>query len=67
MTTSFLNDYQYLMNELSKLRKASGGNLSVELESLYVEQLDDLWWRLSEKEQQAYEEELANSTIISQG
>jgi hypothetical protein len=62
MNDSPLNRYRGLMNELLILREFECGDLPVEIESAYVERLDELWWGLSEKEQAEYEAELANAT-----
>jgi hypothetical protein len=62
MTDSALDSYRRLMNELLILREAEGGDLPVEVESAYVERLDDLWWKLSEEDQAEYEAELAKAT-----
>jgi hypothetical protein len=61
MINSLLDGYCRLMNELLLLREAEGGELPVEVESSYVQRLDDLWWRLSEQEQELYESELADT------
>jgi len=55
-----LDRYRRLMNELLFVRESEGGELPMEVESAYVERLDELWWQLSEQEQAAYEAELAN-------
>ncbi len=60
LRTSILNQYRYLMNELLKARVAEGGNLSEALESSYVERLDELWWKLSETEQDILESEFGS-------
>jgi hypothetical protein len=62
MTDSALDSYRKLINELLILREAEGGDLPVEVESAYVERLDDLWWQLSEDDQAEYEAELAKAT-----
>ncbi|MBI3204056.1 MAG: hypothetical protein HYZ29_21140 [Myxococcales bacterium] len=54
-----VDEYRKLMNLLLFLREAEGGQLSDEIESSYVERLDELWWSLSEVEQQEYEAGLA--------
>lgn len=59
MTLTNLEMYRKLMNELLFVREAEGGELTEEVESAYVEKLDELWWRLSEAEQRQYESELA--------
>ncbi|HEY6556969.1 MAG TPA: hypothetical protein VI072_06835 [Polyangiaceae bacterium] len=61
MNADHLDRYRRLMNELLIFREAEGGELPVEVESAYVERLDDLWWQLSEEEQAAYEIELTNA------
>jgi hypothetical protein len=53
------------MSELLVLREAEGGELPAEVESSFVERLDDLWWKLSEEEQQVYEAELADDSVPS--
>ncbi|HEY5959170.1 MAG TPA: hypothetical protein VIV60_21580 [Polyangiaceae bacterium] len=58
MTIELLDRYRVLMNELLFTREAEAGDLPEELESSYVERLEDLWWQLSESEQAAYEAEL---------
>jgi len=65
MNGSPLDRYRSLMNELLILREAEGGELPDELESSYVERLDELWWKLSEAEQDEYEAELASSEGLS--
>lgn len=60
-----LDQYRVLMNELLIVRAAEGGELPIEVESVYVERLDDLWWRLSEDEQATYEAELANAPQLA--
>lgn len=62
MTTEVLDQYRRLMNELLIVREAEGGELPIEIESAYVERLDDLWWQLSVEEQAAYEKELASES-----
>lgn len=62
MTSTPLDQYRRLMSELLILREAEGGDLPDDLESSYVERLDDLWWKLTEAEQDEYEAELADST-----
>ena len=59
MTDSALDSYRRLMNELLILREAEGGDLPVEVESAYVERLDDLWWELAKAAPPAGPEELA--------
>jgi hypothetical protein len=61
MSHSALDAYRQLMNELLIVRETECGSLPVEVESAYVERLDDLWWRLSEQEQTGYEAELASA------
>ncbi|HKY35861.1 MAG TPA: hypothetical protein VJN18_07980 [Polyangiaceae bacterium] len=56
-----LNRYRRLMNELLIAREAEGGDLAQEVESAYVARLDELWWQLTEREQQIYEAELASA------
>ena len=63
MSADVLVRYRRLLNELLILREAEGGDLPVEIESAYVERLDDLWWQLSEQEQATYEEELASAVV----
>lgn len=65
MNGSPLDQYRSVMNELLILREAEGGELPDDLESSYVERLDELWWKLSEAEQDEYEAELANSEGLS--
>ncbi|MCA9595423.1 MAG: hypothetical protein KC776_19045 [Myxococcales bacterium] len=55
MSAAPLDRYRKLMNELLFVREAEGGQLSDELESSYVERLEELWWTLSESEQKEYE------------
>lgn len=62
MTNNLLNEYRTLMNELLIMREADGGELPVEVESAYVERLNDLWWQLSEEDQHTYEAELSTSS-----
>lgn len=63
--TGALNRYRILMNELMFAREAEGGDLGMEVEAAYVARLDELWWQLSEEEQQAYEIELAKGEVPS--
>jgi hypothetical protein len=56
-----LDRYRALFNELLIVRETEGGDLPVEVESAYVEQLDKLWWQLSEEERMAFETELASA------
>ncbi len=65
MSSTPLNCYRKLMIELLILREAEGGELPDELESSYVARLDDLWWSLSEAEQEEYEAELAGSVSLA--
>lgn len=60
MTSELLDRYRKLMSELLIVREIEGGDLPVEIESAYVERLDDIWWQLSKEQQDAYEAELAN-------
>jgi predicted RNase H-like HicB family nuclease len=59
--TILLDRYRVLINELLFVRETEGGELPEEVESSYVEQLDELWWQLSEAEQAGYEAELAHA------
>lgn len=65
MSQSPLDEYRKLMNELLLLREAEGGELPVEVESRYVEHLDDLWWRLSDDQQELYERELEDTAALT--
>lgn len=53
------------MSELLITRESEGGELPVEVESAYVERLNDLWYRLSKEEQTAYEAELSRGTTLA--
>jgi len=48
---SLLDDYTDLMNELLRKRQESLVELSVEVESDYAEKLDEIWWKLTDSEQ----------------
>ena len=65
MSATPLDRYRKLMNELLIVREADGGTLPDEVESSYVERLDELWWTLSESEQKEYEAELAGAGAIA--
>jgi hypothetical protein len=61
MSADSLDRYRKLITELLIAREVEGGTLPEELESFYVERLDELWWSLSETEQKEYEAELAGA------
>lgn len=65
MSVMPLDQYRSLMNELLILREAEGGELPDDLESSYVARLDDLWWKLTEAEQDEFEAEFADATGLS--
>jgi hypothetical protein len=46
--------YASLVNELHEARAAAGGALSEDDESAFAERLDDLWWELTDEEQDDY-------------
>ncbi len=58
---SLLDDYRRLMNEHLFFRAAEGGTLPLEIESAFVDRLDDVWWRLSEADQERFEAELQSA------
>jgi hypothetical protein len=45
---------------LLNLREENGGSLPDRLESAFVERLDELWWEMSEEEQEQAEESLGS-------
>ena len=55
MGKSWATDYLQLLQELCDARKAAGGSLTQEQESEYVACLEELWWKLSEQEQDELE------------
>jgi hypothetical protein len=62
LITSNLEKYRELLDKLLDARKAAGGVLSIELESEFVSQLEDLWWSLSESEQETFFSRTKNSS-----
>jgi len=46
--------YDSLLEELQAARVAAGGTLPDESESAFAERLDDLWWQMSDEEQDAW-------------
>lgn len=46
--------YASLIEELEATRASHGGALSDESESAFVERLDDLWWQMTDEEQDDY-------------
>lgn len=65
MTEEAKRQYQAKLAELLFLREHEGGSLPLEIESAYVEQLDDLWRSLPEHEQEEVESYL--KTLSSPG
>lgn len=64
MNDSLFNQYRQKMTELLLLREFDGGILPLEVESAFVEQLDDLWWQLTDAQQEALEYELKSSLTL---
>jgi hypothetical protein len=62
--TESLHRYRALLNELLFEREAAGGELSEHQESLFVEQLDHLWWQLSSAEQDLIDRELSQPSEL---
>lgn len=58
MTEDLNRLYRAKVTELLFLREYEGGTLPAEVESAFVAQLEDLWWRLSEREQREFEDDL---------
>jgi hypothetical protein len=57
-----INRYRALLTELLfERKKAAGGELPQLEESLFVERLDQIWWKLSLAEQNIIVEELARA------
>jgi hypothetical protein len=61
-----LENYRREMFELHLARVEAGGSLSQEEESKFVERLDHHWRALSEEDQGAIEQELANGLNVSE-
>lgn len=60
-----LDQYRNVMSRLLTLREAAGGELPDKIEALYMGRLDELWWQLSEAEQEECEL-LLSAKILSE-
>lgn len=58
-STEALHKYRYLIKELLEARKLAGGNLPREEEDIYLEELDDAWFEMTDEECRIIENELA--------
>lgn len=56
--------YDSLIDELQAARAAAGGRLSDESESAFVERLDELWWQMTDEEQDAWNAEAVSTLAV---